>query len=100
MISGLLRMFLEGNITNIRILAGLRWWNEVKDDGTEVWIFESDHEVRGTSIDTTVFWFSLYSIPIFWAVILIMNIIGFKWMWVLFFKIGHCCFNWIGFEWI
>jgi hypothetical protein len=27
-----------------RILVGLRWWNEVKDDGTEAWIFESDHE--------------------------------------------------------
>ena len=27
-----------------RILAGLRWWNEVKEDGSEVWIFESDHE--------------------------------------------------------
>jgi hypothetical protein len=27
-----------------RMLVGLRWWNEVKEDGTEVWIFESDHE--------------------------------------------------------
>jgi len=27
-----------------RILVGLRWWNEVKEDGSEVWIFESDHE--------------------------------------------------------
>jgi hypothetical protein len=29
-----------------RILVGLRWWNEVKEDGTEVWIFESDHESK------------------------------------------------------
>ncbi len=27
-----------------RILVGLRWWNEVKEDGTEVWIFESKNE--------------------------------------------------------
>ncbi len=27
-----------------RILVGLRWWSEVKEDGTETWIFESDHE--------------------------------------------------------
>lgn len=27
-----------------RMLAGLRWWNEVKEDGTEVWIFEADNE--------------------------------------------------------
>ena len=26
-----------------RILVGLRWWNEVKEDGTEVWRFESSH---------------------------------------------------------
>ena len=51
-----------------RILVGLRWWNEVKDDGNEEWIFESDHEVRKTSIDTTVFWTSLYITPIFWGV--------------------------------
>ncbi len=29
-----------------RILIGLRWWNEVKEDGSEAWIFESDHEGR------------------------------------------------------
>lgn len=29
-----------------RILVGLRWWSEVKEDGTEVWIFESDHESK------------------------------------------------------
>jgi hypothetical protein len=83
LISGLLKMSLEGNITiKIRILVGLRWWNEVKEDGTEVWIFESDHEVRQTSIDTSIFWFSLYIVPVFWAVILVFDIIGFKWMWV------------------
>ena len=27
-----------------RILVGLRWWNEVKEDGTEIWIFESKNE--------------------------------------------------------
>ena len=28
------------NVTG-RLLVGLRWWNEVKEDGTNVWIFES-----------------------------------------------------------
>jgi hypothetical protein len=31
-----------------RILVGLRWWNEVKEDGTEVWIFESKNESKLT----------------------------------------------------
>ena len=30
-----------------RRLVGLRWWNEVKEDGQEVWIFESKNESKG-----------------------------------------------------
>ena len=66
-----------------RIIVGLRWWNEVKDDGTEVWIFESDHEKRATSIDTTLFWTSLYITPCFWGVFLIIELIGLSLMWTL-----------------
>jgi len=66
-----------------RILVGLRWWNEVKDDGTEVWIFESDHEKRATSIDTTLFWTSLYAAPCFWGVFLVIELIGLSLMWFL-----------------
>ena len=66
-----------------RILVGLRWWNEVRDDGTEVWIFESDHEKRATSIDTTLFWSSLYIAPLFWGIFLIIELIGLSLMWFL-----------------
>ena len=66
-----------------RILVGLRWWNEVKDDGTEVWIFESDHEKRATSIDTTLFWTSLYITPCFWGVFLVIELIGLSLLWFL-----------------
>ena len=66
-----------------RILVGLRWWNEVMDDGTEVWIFESDHEKRATSVDTTLFWTSLYIAPTFWAVFLVIELIGLSLMWFL-----------------
>ena len=31
-------------LTYFSILVGLRWWNEVKENGKEVWIFESDYE--------------------------------------------------------
>ena len=29
-----------------RVLVGLRWWNEVKPDGNEVWIYESKNESK------------------------------------------------------
>ena len=66
-----------------RIIVGLRWWNEVRDDGTEVWIFESDHEKRASSLDTTLFWTSLYIAPIFWAIFLVIELIGLSLMWFL-----------------
>jgi hypothetical protein len=66
-----------------RIIVGLRWWNEVRDDGTEVWIFESDHEKRATSIDTTLFWTSLYIAPLFWGIFLVIELIGLSLMWFL-----------------
>ena len=66
-----------------RILVGLRWWNEVKEDGTEVWKFESSNEIKTKSIDTTIFWMSLYISPIFWGVFLFLELIGLKLMWFL-----------------
>ena len=59
-----------------RILVGLRWWNEVKEDGSEEWKFESSHEVRAKSIDTSIFWLSLYAAPVFWGVFFVLELIG------------------------
>ena len=64
-------------------MVGLRWWNEIKEDGSEVWIYESDHEKRATSIDTTIFWGSLYITPVFWIVMTFIKLIGFKIMYFL-----------------
>jgi hypothetical protein len=40
---GAMDFWVTKNISG-RILVGLRWWNEVKDDGAEVWIYESKNE--------------------------------------------------------
>ena len=40
---GCVDFYITKNLSG-RILVGLRWWNEVKEDGTEVWIFESKNE--------------------------------------------------------
>ena len=42
-ILGAMDFWLVKNISG-RLLVGLRWWNEVKEDGSEVWIFESKNE--------------------------------------------------------
>lgn len=71
-----------------RLLVGLRWWNEVKEDGSEEWKFESAHEVKAKSIDTTIFWMSLYIAPAFWGIFMILELIGLKLMWLLACLIG------------
>ena len=71
-----------------RILVGLRWWNEVKEDGSEIWRFESSHEIRAKNIDTTIFWMSLYIAPAFWGVFLFLQLIGLKFMWFISCLIG------------
>ncbi len=37
-----------------RILVGLRWWNEVKENGEEVWIFESKNESKYIILNKTL----------------------------------------------
>ena len=62
-----------------RFLVGLRWWNEVNEDGTEEWIYESSHEIKKTSIDSSIFWVSLYVTPVFWGVFLFFKVISISW---------------------
>lgn len=63
-----------------RFIVGLRWWNEVNEDGTEEWIFESDNEERKANIDSSIFWGSLYITPAFWGVFFIIKVIALGWL--------------------
>ena len=72
-----------------RLLVGLRWWNEVKEDGNEVWIFESKNEKTEVNADSRVFWTCLYFATGAWVVIFIWDIISLKWVWAI---ISLVCF--------
>lgn len=61
-----------------RLLVGLRWWNEVKEDGTEVWIFESKNEIKEATSDSRIFWLCVYSAALFWGLLLIYELITFS----------------------
>ena len=58
-----------------RILVGLRWWNEVKKDGKEVWIYESKNEKTEATSDKSVFWTSLYVNAGGWAILFLFKLI-------------------------
>jgi len=56
------------NVTG-RLLVGLRWWNEVREDGTNVWIYESKPDNRQVNPnDAFIFWTTLYATPVVWIV--------------------------------
>lgn len=71
------------NVTG-RLLVGLRWWNEVKEDGSEsVWKFESRKvRIKPNPIDSRLFWISLYGFVVIWFVFGIVGFIGFKIEWL------------------
>ncbi|KAK9727554.1 Golgi apparatus membrane protein tvp23 [Basidiobolus ranarum] len=71
------------NVTG-RLLVGLRWWNEVQEDGTNVWVFESRDQTRiPNGVDSRMFWYSLYATPIVWLFFALIAIIRFNFQWLL-----------------
>ncbi|CAK9234070.1 unnamed protein product [Sphagnum troendelagicum] len=64
-----------------RILVGLRWWNEVSDQGESVWHYESlDQQTLETlnKKDSWLFWWSLYLTPVAWVALGIVAVIKFN----------------------
>ncbi|KAJ1966798.1 Golgi apparatus membrane protein tvp23 [Dispira parvispora] len=71
------------NVTG-RLLVGLRWWNEVQEDGTNVWIFESrDPSIPVNAVDSRVFWGTLYATPVVWLVLALITLIRLDFQWLL-----------------
>jgi hypothetical protein len=65
-----------------RILVGLRYWNDVSEDGKSTWVFESKPNPQLNKSDTRVFWWSLYIFPVIWVVFGIIEIFRFKITWI------------------
>ncbi|KAK1664668.1 hypothetical protein QYE76_052827 [Lolium multiflorum] len=61
-----------------RILVGLRWWNEINDEGNSVWMFECLDEqslARMNKKDSWLFWWTLYLAAAAWVVLGIFSLI-------------------------
>ncbi|KIY45390.1 DUF846-domain-containing protein [Fistulina hepatica ATCC 64428] len=59
-----------------RVLVGLRFWNQVDDDGESYWVFESRDPSRPANpVDSKMFWIALYVFPVLWVVLLIVAIL-------------------------
>ncbi|KAJ3883075.1 Golgi apparatus membrane protein TVP23 [Lentinula edodes] len=59
-----------------RTLVGLRFWNQVDDDGESYWVFESRDPSRPANpIDSKMFWIALYVFPALWTSLLVVSIL-------------------------
>lgn len=66
-----------------RLLVGLRWWSDFKEDGTEEWRFESyNYERYINPIDKSFFWTSQVILSAFWAVFVAKQILTFGLYWL------------------
>eukprot|EP01018_Ginkgo_biloba_P033282 Gb_13546 [translate_table: standard] len=74
-----------------RILVGLRWWNEINEQGESVWKFEClDQEslARMNKKDSWLFWWTLYLTAAVWLVLGIVAIIKLNFDYLL--VVGIC----------
>jgi len=74
-----------------RLLVGLRWWNEVREDGTNEWRFESREDTsRISDVDSRVFWVTLWLMPILWGFFTISTFFSFNYGWMLCCIVAVC----------
>ncbi|KAK2893782.1 Golgi apparatus membrane protein TVP23 homolog B [Channa argus] len=68
-----------------RLLVGLRWWNQVDEDGKSHWVFESKktHSVdTNSTAESRIFWLGLIVCPILWIIFVFSTIFSFKIKWL------------------
>ncbi|KAF7356811.1 Golgi apparatus membrane protein TVP23 [Mycena venus] len=66
-----------------RTLVGLRFWNQVDEDGESYWVFESRDPSRpANAIDSRppfrMFWIAIYVFPLLWVALFIVSLLRFK----------------------
>eukprot|EP00192_Tetraselmis_astigmatica_P019434 CAMPEP_0117662808 /NCGR_PEP_ID=MMETSP0804-20121206/8247_1 /TAXON_ID=1074897 /ORGANISM="Tetraselmis astigmatica, Strain CCMP880" /LENGTH=210 /DNA_ID=CAMNT_0005469725 /DNA_START=334 /DNA_END=966 /DNA_ORIENTATION=- len=73
-----------------RLLVGLRWWNEVADDGSSTWQFESLEEGQRVinSKDKGIFWMGVYVAPLAWVLLIVLAVFRFTIDYLLIAVIG------------
>jgi len=77
------------NITG-RIMAGLRWWNYVNDEGESVWMFESatSESNKFSRAEIQIFWGGLIAFPVVWVCLFFTALFTFKLKWMVLVVIG------------
>ncbi|XP_039348889.1 Golgi apparatus membrane protein TVP23 homolog A isoform X2 [Mauremys reevesii] len=73
------------NVTG-RLLVGLRWWNQIDEDGKSHWVFEakkvSTSMAASTEVEARIFWLGLIICPVIWTVFFFSTLFSLKLKWL------------------
>ncbi|XP_063082585.1 Golgi apparatus membrane protein TVP23 homolog A isoform X4 [Cavia porcellus] len=73
------------NVTG-RLMVGLRWWNQIDEDGKSHWIFEarkvSPNHIAATEAEARIFWLGLIICPMIWIVFFFSTLFSLKLKWL------------------
>ncbi|XP_028441951.1 Golgi apparatus membrane protein TVP23 homolog A isoform X2 [Perca flavescens] len=73
------------NVTG-RLLVGLRWWNQIDEDGKSLWVFEAKKASRGkntgTEAEARIFWLGLIVCPLIWTFFFFTSLFSLKIKWL------------------
>ncbi|XP_017746202.1 PREDICTED: Golgi apparatus membrane protein TVP23 homolog A isoform X1 [Rhinopithecus bieti] len=78
-------VYCPQNVTG-RLLVGLRWWNQIDEDGKSHWIFEarkvSRNNTAATEAESRIFWLGLIICPMIWIVFFFGTLFSLKLKWL------------------
>ncbi|XP_058501156.1 Golgi apparatus membrane protein TVP23 homolog A-like [Solea solea] len=68
-----------------RLLVGLRWWNQIDEDGRSLWVFEAKKTPSsntGTEAEERIFWLGLIVCPLIWTFFFFTSLFDLKIKWL------------------
>nr|XP_001113308.3 Golgi apparatus membrane protein TVP23 homolog B [Macaca mulatta] len=70
-----------------RLMVGLRWWNQIAEDGKSHWVFESrkesSQETKTVSeAESRIFWLGLIACPVLWVIFAFSALFSFRVEWL------------------
>lgn len=74
--------YLVKNITG-RFLVKMIWWNDIREDYSNNFIFYSTEEANINQLEKNIFWYSLYAYFILWLIQTIQMLISLQICWFL-----------------
>jgi hypothetical protein len=71
------------NVTG-RLMVGLRWWNDIAEDGSNVWRFESVDNLDNVSgADYRIFWYAQYLNVALWSLFGFLDLLKLQFDWLV-----------------